>query len=85
MTTKYNTLPVKTFGTVEEQGVEEFTKTYTYTLNSLYNQSWRIKNNYFREDVEGKLQTLQEELKQVTEDIFNELVLQRNGVDTTNL
>lgn len=83
--TTYNTLPVKSFGRVEEQGVEEFSNSYTYTLNSLYNQTWRIKNEYLRDDVEGKLQRLQEELKQVTEDIFNELVLQRNGVNTKEL
>ena len=84
-TIKYNTLPVKSFGRVEEQGVEEFCNTYTYTLNSLYNQTWRIKNPYLRDDVEGKLQRLQEELQQVTEDIFRELVLQRNGVNTQEL
>jgi|DEB0MinimDraft_6_1074348.scaffolds.fasta_scaffold425382_1 peptide subunit release factor 1 (eRF1) len=83
--TTYNTLPVKSFGRVEEQGVEEFCNTYTYTLNSLYNQTWRIKNDYLRSDVEGKLEQLQKDLQQVTEDIFNELVLQRNGVNTQEL
>jgi hypothetical protein len=85
MTTKYNTLPVKTFGSCEEQTEDQFVENYTYVIKSLSNQTWRIKNDGFREDMDIALEMIYRQLEQVSKDIFQELVLQRNGVDTTNL
>ena len=85
MTTKYNTLSVKTFGVAEEQTVDQFVENYTYVVRSLSNQTWRIKNDGFREDMDVALEMIYRQLEQVSKDIFQELVHQRNGVDTTKL
>lgn len=85
MTTKYNTLSVKTFGVAEEQTVDQFVENYTYVIRSLSNQTWRIKNDGFREDMDVALEMIYRQLEQVSKDIFQELVHQRNGVDTTKL
>lgn len=85
MTTKYNTLSVKTFGVAEEQTVDQFVENYTYVVRSLSNQTWRIKNDGFREDMDIALEMIYRQLEQVSKDIFQELVHQRNGVDTTKL
>lgn len=85
MTTKYNTLSVKTFGVAEEQTVDQFVENYTYVIRSLSNQTWRIKNDGFREDMDIALEMIYRQLEQVSKDIFQELVHQRNGVDTTKL
>lgn len=85
MTKKYNTLPVKVFGVAEEQTEDQFVENYTYVIRSLSNQTWRIKNDGFREDMDVALEMIYRQLEQVSKDIFQELVHQRNGVDTTKL
>ena len=77
---KYTTLPVKVFGQIEEQNIEEFKKSYTYTLNSLHNQLYRIKNDALREDMDIAIEMIYRQFAQVTETVFNELVMQRNNL-----